>query len=127
FGDLEFTRTYCLRVDEAAERESRFVDRLSDWRQDARYALRSLRRNLGFTAVSLVTLTLAIGANTAIFTVARAVLLKPLPYGAPAALVALYENWPGNPDAVVAMSPPNYADYRARQHSFVDVAAFVGT
>src|ERR1700730_15470947 len=43
FGDLEFTRRYCRDVDERAERETRLADRFADWRQDARYAWRTLR------------------------------------------------------------------------------------
>src|SRR6266566_3163373 len=57
---------------------------------------------------------------------ARAVLLKPLPYGAPDALVALYESWPGNPGAHTPMSPANFADFRTQQRTFTDIAAYEG-
>ncbi len=127
FGDIEFTRAYCRTVDENAEREARIVERMSSWVQDARYALRTLRRSPAFAAVSLLTLALAIGANAAIFAVARAVLIAPLPYGSASNLFAIKESWPGNPGEKTPLSPPNYVDLRARQHSFTDLASYVGT
>ena len=127
FGDLESTRAYCRREDEVAEREARAVERIAGWTHDARYTIRVLRRSPGFAVVSLLTLALAIGANTAIFTVARAVLIAPLPYGSAATLYAIYETWPGDPGNVTAISPPNYVDYRVRQHAFTDLAAYVGS
>ena len=98
--------------------------KMAEWQQDVRYGWRTLRRSPGFAAVSLLTLALAIGANTAIFSVARGVLLKPLPYGAPGALVALYESWPEHPGDHTPMSVPNFVDYRAQQHSFTGLAAY---
>jgi predicted permease len=127
FGDLEFTRDYCRRVDELAEREACVTERLAGWAQDARYTLRTARRSPGFAAVALLTLALAIGANAAIFAVARAVLIAPLPYGSPGGLFAVFESWPDDPAGRSAISPPNYVDYRARQHAFTDLAAYVGT
>lgn len=123
FGDIEFTRAYCRGLDSRADRATRIADRVASWRQDLQYAWRSLRRAPGFAAVSLVTLALAIGANTAIFSVTRAVLIKPLPFGDPDALVMMTENWPGRPGARTPTSPPNFVDYRAQQHTFTDIAA----
>src|SRR6185503_6622698 len=122
FGDIDYTRDYCRVLDERTDRATRASDRFADARNDAAYALRTLRRNVGFTLVSLLTLALAIGANTAIFTVARAVLLKSLPYGQPDALVSVDESATGNPDVGVSLSPPNFVDYRAQQHAFTDIA-----
>jgi putative ABC transport system permease protein len=123
FGDLEFTRNYCRNVDNDTDRSLRTADRLGELRQDAAYAFRTLRRSPGFAIVSIVTLALAIGANTAIFSVAQTVLLKPLPYAAPGSLVAFVETHPKNPTQRLGLSAPNLADYRAQQHTLTGIAA----
>ena len=79
-------------------------------RQDLRYAVRQLIRSPGFTAVAVLTLSLGIGANTAIFSVVNAVLLRPLPYPEPSRLVKLEERRAnGAPNTV---SYPNFLDWR---------------
>jgi putative ABC transport system permease protein len=125
FGDLERTRAYCRDVDERAERGARSSDRLMEWYQDARYAWRTMRRSPAFALVSVLTLVLAIGANTAIFSVTRAVLLEPLPYGTPASLVAVYEN-DAKPSSRYPLSTPNFVDYRAAQRTLTGIAAYYG-
>jgi len=92
--------------------------------QDLRCGLRQLRRNPGFTAGAVLTLALGIGANTAIFSVVNAVLLRPLPYTDADRLVTLDET-----NAQLDRMSVAYLDFRDWQrenHSFTQVAAFVG-
>jgi putative ABC transport system permease protein len=126
FGDLEYTRAYCKALDQRTERGLRVRDRLADWRQDLRQAWRTIRRRPAFAAVSLLTLMLAIGANTAVFSVTRAVLLQPLPYGDPGSLVAVYESARLGPSQRNPLSVPNLVDYRAAQHTLTGLAAWNG-
>ena len=126
FGDLELTRAYCRTMDESTDRTARITDHVADWRQDLRYAIRTLRHSAGFAAASLLTLALALGANTAIFSVAHSVLLEPLPYGRPESLVALYETRATSPSERYQLSPANFFDFRAQQRSFTGIAAYNG-
>jgi putative ABC transport system permease protein len=89
---------------------------------DLRIGLRTLLKTPGFTALTVTTLALGIGANTAIFSVLEAVLLRPLPYPEPAQLVVLQERTPRF--AGGAASYPNYLDWRAEQRSFTDLALY---
>ena len=91
--------------------------------QEMRYALRRLKRAPMFTIVAVGTLTLGIGANTAVFSVLRGVVLSPLPYDEPDHLVMIWEQnlsrgWPR-----FTASPANYVDWRNQAESFVDLGA----
>ncbi len=91
--------------------------------QDLRYGLRQLQRNLGFTAVAVITLALGIGATTAIFSAVNGILLRPLPYAEPDRLVSVQQAGPGigNP-----ASYPNFFDWRAQNHVFSSMASYHG-
>ncbi len=93
--------------------------------QDLRYALRTLYRWPGFTAVVVLTLALGIGANAAIFSVVNAVLLRPLPYSAPDRLVFVLGTPTDGDSAKVGASSsyPDYVDIRDRARSFSQLAA----
>jgi len=84
--------------------------------QDLKFALRSFRKNPGFTAVVLLTLALGIGANTAIFSAVYAVLLRPLPFSDPDRLTMLWETFPGSDRG--AISVPNLEDWRKQNSAF---------
>ena len=91
--------------------------------KDVRYGIRGLLKRPGFTVVALITLALGIGANTAIFSVVNAVLLRPLPFQKPEELVIVWEDagflgFPHNTPA-----PANYVDWKTQNQSFVDMAA----
>ena len=89
--------------------------------QNLRYALRGLKKNPGFAAVAVLTLALGIGANTTMFSVINAVLLRPLPYHDPQNLVLLSEHWPQFPR--LSLSYLNYKDWRDQSRSFEAVGA----
>ncbi|MFZ0062957.1 MAG: ABC transporter permease, partial [Pyrinomonadaceae bacterium] len=89
--------------------------------KDLRYGIRGLLKRPGFTAVAIVTLALGIGANTAIFSVVNAVVLRPLPYAEPDQLVTLWETMPGNDRRSVA--PGNFVDWHSQNETFQDIAA----
>ncbi len=90
--------------------------------QDLRYALRMLGRQPAFTAIAVLTLALGIGANTAIFSVVNALLLRPLPYPQPEKLVRIRERTSVFDSGSV--SYPNFLDWRASQRAFTDLALF---
>ncbi|TAM80888.1 MAG: ABC transporter permease [Acidobacteria bacterium] len=90
--------------------------------QDVRYGLRRLRRNPGFTAVAVLTLALGIGANTAIFSVVNAVVLRPLPYSQSARLVWIAESVPALKSEVA--SGGDYVDWKDQNHTLDRIAAY---
>jgi putative ABC transport system permease protein len=88
--------------------------------QDIRYGVRGLKRSPAFAFVAILTLALGIGANTAIFSIVYAVLLRPLPYQQPGQLVSLYETEaePGN----YPFTGPDFLDWKTENHTFQDMA-----
>jgi putative ABC transport system permease protein len=91
--------------------------------QDLRYALRILVKNPGFTAVAVLTLALGIGANTAIFSVVNAILLRPLPYKDPGRLVTIWETEPSGPGGLFPATSPDFEDWRKQNSVFEGLAA----
>ena len=92
-------------------------------RQDLVYALRRLWREPGFSLVAVATLALGIGANSAIFSVVNAVVLRPLPFDEPERLVRVSQTWKGKP---TVYSPANFLDVAGAARSFQAMAALDG-
>src|SRR5687768_917302 len=90
--------------------------------QDIRYALRTLRRSPGFTLVAVLILALGIGANTSIFSVISAVLLRPLPFPDPDRLVVVFEDRSGG-SARLMPNQVDYVEWQRRSGSFGGIAA----
>src|SRR3954468_4062618 len=91
--------------------------------QDCRFAWRGLVRSPGFAAVAIATLALGVGANSAIFTVVNAVVMRPLPYAHADRLVRITADFTGLTAADVGMSQPEFTDYRDRSGLFESLAA----
>lgn len=113
-GGLESTKE--------AYRDQRGLPMLETLWQDIRYGARMLRKNPGFTAVAVLTLTLGIGANTTIFSVVSSVLLRPLPFKEPGRLVTVWEVNDEGLENVVGTG--TFLDWREQNQSFEDMAIF---
>jgi putative ABC transport system permease protein len=114
FGGVEQTKEDCRDM-----RKANWIDGLL---QDLRYAARMLLSSPGFTVVAVLTLALGIGANTAIFSIVDAVLLKPLPFRQPEDVVALWEteSAPGS----FPLNGMDYLDWRERNKTFEDMSLY---
>jgi putative ABC transport system permease protein len=97
---------------------------LSHLLQDLRYGLRVLLARPGFTIAAVLTLALGIGANTAVFSVVHALLLKPLPYADSERLVDIYNTYPQNDLPIASVSIPDYIDRREQAPALGDAALY---
>ena len=96
--------------------------------QDVQFALRMMRKNLGFTTAAVLCLMLGIGATTGIFTVVNAVLLQPLPYSHPEQLIRIYTEFPTFPNGGLHRfwtSGPEFLDLRRDTHSWASLDAWI--
>jgi putative ABC transport system permease protein len=128
----EARRQALLRFDgvesvKEAYRDRRGIPLLETTLQDARYALRTLRRNRGATILGILVMALAIGANTAVFSVVDAVVLNPLPYDGPDRIVTLSyisSGANGSGERSRQVSVPDFLDWQAQSTSFASMAYY---
>ena len=112
FGGIEQTKEIC--------RDARGLNLIESFAQDVGFGSRMLRKSPGFTAVAILTLALGIGANTAIFSVVDAVLLKPLAIADPSRVVYIQEHWQ---DTLPGLSVGSFLDLQQQTRSFEEVCA----
>jgi putative ABC transport system permease protein len=105
-------------------RDMRHLNIVDNFIQDLRYALRSLRKNPGFAALAVLVGALGIGANTAVFSVVNAVLLKPLPFQDPNHIVTLTSVWRNTGKRLPLVTLPDFIDWRANNTAFSSMAYF---
>jgi putative ABC transport system permease protein len=123
FGDIGSARAELTEIDRRRAARVGRAEWLGGLWQDVRYAARGLRARPGFAAVVLVTLALGIGANTAIFSVVDATLVRSLPYAEADRLVHLWESSPAGTDRAEA-SYPDFEDYQRAQTVFDGLAGY---
>jgi predicted permease len=123
FGDGRKARAECVSIDETAARAMSRGAALGSLGQDIRYAGRLLRRQAAPALLAVVCLAIGVGATTAMFSVANALLIRPLPFPNGDRLYLVATTRAHGRDADVT-SYADYLDWRTRQHSFSEIAAF---
>jgi putative ABC transport system permease protein len=118
FGDLARTRAVCFESDYRIHRRKKRRELMAELVQDIRVAVRQLRRRPGFAAIAIITLALGIGANTAIFSAADHVLLRPLVNVDAERVVTLWESNPAVIDGLLEVAPGNFVEWERRAEAF---------
>src|SRR4051812_39224383 len=121
-GDVARLKRDMTNLGNKRDREMRMTRWLEELRDDVRFAVRQLKASPGFAVVAALTLALGIGANSAIFALVDATLLRPLPFASPDRLAMIYEKSEGNARGFA--SPPNMLDWHARSRTFETIAGY---
>ncbi|MCZ6834259.1 MAG: ABC transporter permease [Planctomycetota bacterium] len=122
FGNMDHCRDDCVRIDRQTQQGIKTVMLIQELMQDVRYGVRRLLKSPGFVVVTVLTIALGIGLNTAIFSLVNTILFQPLPYAHADEIVKIYRidssNLSANPD----FSYPDYLEYRNTVEGFQDLA-----
>ena len=124
-GNVSRLKRECVDLGRKRDREMRMTLWLEELRDDIKFAFRQLAAAPAFTLVATITLALGIGANSAIFALVDATLLRPLPYPNPDRLVTIWEKSPATAKGFA--SPPNMQDWNSRSRTFDKIAGFTPT
>jgi putative ABC transport system permease protein len=127
FGNVGTVKSNCARIARRRERAMARAELIDRMIQDVRFAARTFARTPAFTLAVLLTLALGIGANTAVFSVVNAVLLRPLPFTEPNGVISVWTRYvpeSGSDVEFSAVSVPEYRDYRQATRALSDVAAY---
>jgi predicted permease len=124
FGDLQALQKIGEGMGEKMERRKRLKDYWSDSIQDVRYTFRTLGRDIGFAMVSILILTLAIGANVAVFSVVNGLLLRPLPFPDSQQLVWIAPAPSGCGVSCATYSADAYEEFREQSRAYQDVTGY---
>src|SRR5690606_33480536 len=123
FGDVEEARRYCRELDGDGVREHRRVEWIRGWGQDIRFAVRQLRRAPTMALVAVLTLSLGIGATTAIFSVVHRLMLAPLPYPQADRIVAVMRT-AGMGQVFISATPSLVDAWRDGSNAFEQLGAY---
>jgi len=125
FGDFRAVQRIGVRIGESMERRKRLQDYWTDSVQDVRYTFRTLRRDPGFTAISILILALAIGANIAVFSVVNTLLLRPLPFTESSQLVWIAPKPTACGLSCATYSADAYEEFRERSRVYQGVTGYM--
>jgi len=124
FGDVDDTRRYVVRLELASDATRRRSRYMTEFLDDAAYALRRLRAAPSYAATAILTLALGIGANAAIFSLVYGVVLQPLPFPEPDRLYAAYSANRGAGQLQSPVSPVDLDDWRASRRSIEEIGGY---
>jgi hypothetical protein len=127
FGSIAAVRADCGTIAQRRRKAMARAEKLDRLLQDVRFAARTFARTPAFTIAALLTLGLGIGANTAVFSVVNAALLRPLPFGSPEDVVAVWMRYvrvSGADFEYISVSIPEYREYKKATRTLSDITAY---